>query len=633
MRNLTWCIVRSLGHAARARGLGVFAAPTLLIGSQALAQDNAASCPSRAMSNRADSLFTAEAWQHSADEYKRLLACDPRDGESAYLLGLALRQLGDYSAAASAESTAAAINPARRAAALYNLAGALAKLGEREPAMAALRQGLDAGYLATRNVATDRTLDSLRTLPAFQDLARRVFGQWYSPQASSAPLSRDDMRAGLRYVVSTIRARHPNPYRILKPAQWDEELNASLARVNEMTEASYFVELVRLMSSVGDVHSAVAPSADARVMQRAVPLLFWKFADGLFIRGTDREHSSLVGAQVLAIADAPVAELWPRLIRDFPFENEWMSADEMAFYLRFPDFLRGLGLTRDSTSVRLRLRMPDGTERGADVESARRGYSVESGDTRGLILPPGWVEAGADKQSLWLTRRAENYWLATLPDHHAVYFQFNLPRDNPAHPWHAFLDALVATVRRTRAERLIIDLRHNPGGWGPMAYDLSWRLRDVPEVNAPGHLFVLLSRITQSAGVTIATELERNAHAVFVGEPLGAHVNFYNGRWGNHVLQWLPGTGIRFRVSEVPEQHSDPLDDRRFIAPDVYVPLTWSSWVSGDDPVLATALTLDVQEAAHLLDGPGDRPLQPYFRWQRPTQYWAWGRPAGHPIP
>jgi hypothetical protein len=234
---------------------------------------------------------------------------------------------------------------------------------------------------------------------------------------------------------------------------------------------------------------------------------------------------------------------------------------------------------------------------------------------------------------MWLQHRASNYWLTTLADKRTVYMQFNLPRNDPAHPWDAFLDTLVATVKRAGANRLVIDLRHNPGGWGFMAYDLSWRLREIPAVNQPGHLFVLLSRVTQSAGLLIAAELERNANAVFVGEPLAAHPILYNGRQGNHVPQSLPGTGIVVRVSEVVQQHSDALDPRRFIAPDLPAPLTWDAYVRGRDPSLDLATTVEVDRAARLLDDDGGRTLPPYFRYTRPTQFAAWGKAREHPIP
>ncbi|MSR63721.1 MAG: hypothetical protein EXS08_14945 [Planctomycetes bacterium] len=582
---------------------------------------------------RADALALAGQWQAAADAYRRVLAADPADGRSAAGLANVLFELHDWRAAADAFAHTAEVCPPERADALYGRARALARLGETEAGLLSLRQALSAGYLATRTLASDRDLDALRTLPGFTELCRGVFGPVYGEPTPTRPPTALEMAAGVRLLVDTILARHPDPFRNLSRADWEARVTAARARAERWNEAEYLVELMRLASSVGDVHTSAYPGPDSAVMQRALPLAFWKFPDGLRIRAAKPEHAELLGAEVLTIGGAGLSELWPRLVREFPYENEWMAAGELAFFLRFPDFVRGLGLVAEPGVLRLGLRLAGGNERVVDVPALERSYEVEAQQVRGFLLPPGWLEAGAELKPAWLARRGANYWFEVLPESHAVYLQFNLPRDDAAHPWTAFLDELVAAVRREHVERLVIDLRHNPGGWGYMAKDLGWRLRELPEVNRPGHLFVLIGRVTQSAGVVIAAELERNAHAVFVGEPLAAHPNFFNGRRGNHPPLCLPGTGLRFRVAEVEEQQSDPLDPRRFIAPDIRAPLTWDDLSIGRDPALEAALDTEPAAAARLLDDAGGRALEPYFRWERPSQYWAWGRAEDHPLP
>ncbi len=611
----------------------VLALLTLLGASRASAAQD-----TRAAVRNASALSASGQWRAAVEEYRRILALDPTDGASAEELATALFQLGEWNAAAEAFARAATLSPPRRADALYGRACALAQAGEAAAALDSLRQALAGGYLATRTLASDADLDPLRSLPGFVALCREVFGPDYgaassAERSSSAEPTPAERATGLRRVVATILARHPHPFRNLTRAEWEARAAAAVERTADMSEAEYLVELIRLTSAVGDVHTSAHPGRGASVMQRALPLAFWKFPDGLRIRAATAEHAELLGARVLALGNAAFDELWPRLVREFPFENEWMAAEELAFLLRFPDFQRGLGLACEPDSSSLRVRLQSGEERSLTVTALARDYETESRETRGFGLPPGWVEVGAEPRPLWLQRRQSNYWLTALPEARAVYAQLNLPRDQATYPWASFLDDLVATVRSERAERLVLDLRHNPGGWGYMGKDLGWRLRELSEVNRPGHLFVLISRITQSAGVVIACELERNAHAVFVGEPLAAHPNFFNGRRGNHPPLLLPGTGLRFRVSEVEEQNSDPLDPRRFLAPDVRAPLTFEDFVGGRDAALEAALDIDPAAAARLLDDAGGRPLEPYFRWQRPSQYWAFGAASEHPVP
>ena len=153
-----------------------------------------------------------------------------------------------------------------------------------------------------------------------------------------------------------------------------------------------------------------------------------------------------------------------------------------------------------------------------------------------------------------------------------------------------------------------------------MAQALVEWVNRTPEVNRPGGLFVLIGRLTQSAGVTFAVQLERNTDAVFVGESVGAHPNFFNGSMGNHPGLALPGGNFRLRVSTEFEQNSDPLDTRRFLAPDIPVSITFDEYARGDDPVLDAARKATVYEAQALMSDPGGRLWPRYFRWRRETQ-------------
>ncbi len=581
--------------------------------------------PSPATVAGADSLLSLGEFEAAAEAYRAVVATNPQDGESAYRLGYALQTLEQWQEAVAPLSLAVEYRP-RRARALYRLAGSLAQVGRTDSAMVALVAAIDAGLLQTSMLTRDDALDPLRDRPDFRRLLRAQFGASYTDAAPNGRPTAAEMAAGIARLTSTIRSTHPNPYRYVSPSEWDRREAEALRRVASATETQYLVELMSLASSVGDVHTSAYPSGGSPVMRTAMPIQFWKFRDGLRIRAASPGHRELVGATVLAIGGVPVDDAWTHLLARFPNENEWMSAYMMQFFLRFPQFLAAVGFGSDDAAGSLRLRLPDGTERDVTLRGEDRGgYGAEMGRTLGFQAPEDWVEGHDTAVSpLWLADRDRAYWFQVLPERNAVYLQFNTPRDDPAHPWAGFLDSLADTLRASGIERIVIDLRHNGGGWHYMAYDLAATLRSVPQLAGPGHVVVLIGRLVQSAGVTIAAVLERDADAVFVGEPVGAHPNFFNGRWGNHPPLALPGTLIRFRVSTVPEPFSDALDDRRFIAPDQWVRLRYDDYAAGQDPVLAAALDLTATDAVNFLSDPGGRPIAPYFRWNRPSQDAAW---------
>src|SRR5437870_9361362 len=85
---------------------------------------------------------------------------------------------------------------------------------------------------------------------------------------------------------------------------------------------------------------------------------------------------------------------------------------------------------------------------------------------------------------------------------------------------------------------------------------------------AKGHLFVITGRLTFSAAMNLASRLEHETHATFVGEPTGSRPNHY----GEAVTLTLPASGITVRVSTRYWRDSKPNDKRLWIAPEMPAP-------------------------------------------------------------
>ncbi len=99
-------------------------------------------------------------------------------------------------------------------------------------------------------------------------------------------------------------------------------------------------------------------------------------------------------------------------------------------------------------------------------------------------------------------------------------------------------------------------------------------------------IVVLISRMTFSAAENFATDLERVAHPIFVGEPSGGSPNLY----GDTANTLLPASGVELRVAEIYWQKSTADDPRIAIDPQVPVSLSSEAFFAGRDPVLAAAV-------------------------------------------
>src|SRR5947209_18810855 len=85
---------------------------------------------------------------------------------------------------------------------------------------------------------------------------------------------------------------------------------------------------------------------------------------------------------------------------------------------------------------------------------------------------------------------------------------------------------------------------------------------------AKGHLFVITGRLTFSAAMNLASRLEHETHATFVGEPTDSRPNHY----GDAVTPTLPASGSTVRVSTRHWRNPKPNDKHLWIAHEMPAP-------------------------------------------------------------
>ncbi len=575
---------------------------------------------------RADRVRRSRGCTEAIELYREAVAARPDDGYSHYLLGYCLHGTGDTEAAIEAYTRAARF-PAQRANALYNLACALALEGRPDDAIAALSDAIDLGVRdhdrSGFQVAGDADLESLKADPRFRAQIRRLAGDAYEP----GEIPRWDPSAaaeGLAEVMNVIEHRHPNAFRYTSLAEFKSHAKAILDNIDRLDEETHALELMRIVARIGDVHTSIWPVPGSRILTNTLPLRLWRFADGLYVRAASLQHAALVGTRIERIGSFDVNAGWERLVADNPRENDSMATGWLQYLLLLPAFHRLNGWDAATDAATLEIVDREGVRRRVTLDAPQDpayGHALES--SLGIAdVPESWVSAVAGETRLptWLEETDSNYRFERLGDSGAYYLAVNLPRHDPERPWENFLSDLFAEMGRQDATRLVVDLRHNAGGYHYMAYSLGRHIVRSDALRRAGGVCVLTSRTTQSAGVSFSVVLERETHAVFAGEPGGAAPNFYNGPQGFFSPRAIPGTQLRVKHSVSMIQDSDQRDTRRAIAPDIPTPLTFADFAAGRDPGLEACLQLDDGTAAEYLSDAGGRPLPLYFQWRRPSQ-------------
>jgi len=102
-------------------------------------------------------------------------------------------------------------------------------------------------------------------------------------------------RADLRYLAAELPRRHPNLYHAVSREAFARAVRRLDARIPTLRRHEVILELARLVALVGDGHTNVAPARDTVIGFHSLPLRFYLFSDGLFVRAADTAHAGLRG--------------------------------------------------------------------------------------------------------------------------------------------------------------------------------------------------------------------------------------------------------------------------------------------------------------------------------------------------
>jgi hypothetical protein len=370
------------------------------------------------------------------------------------------------------------------------------------------------------------------------------------------------------YLVGQLSRLHLNLF-FRTPRTEIEAAAADLKRsLPALTDHEVIVGLMRITALPGDAHTGVRPWSRFR----RLPLGFTRLSSGLFVTAAEASLASGLGARVVAIGDRPVEELEAAAAAIVSHENEaWLRVQVPAF-LAVPEVLHALGAAPDASGARVWLE---------DAQGAR--FSLNAPAVASMPALLDLTAAAGRPLPLHRQRTAENYWSTLLEDSRTLYVQYNRCQQG-SEPFAAFAERMLRQLDEGRADRLVVDVRHNVGGNSEVDDPLIEGLRRRAAARQRGRLFGLIAEETFSSGMWTAVDL-RNLGAVMVGGPTGGKPNSY-GDVGTFVL---PNSRIEvgystkiFRLVE----GSDPAS----VMPDLLVEPSIDDLREGRDPLLEAAL-------------------------------------------
>ena len=395
-----------------------------------------------------------------------------------------------------------------------------------------------------------------------------------SPSARESRWAQD-----VAYLVDRIESVHPDPDHSVSEADLREAANALVVELPSLGDDEVLVGLMRLLALVGsgggDGHMGLWPPDNPQAVRR-FPIRVWQFPEGLFVTAARPPNEDLVGSRIVSVDGLLIEEVLRRLDPIVPHDNASNLRDARSVFLTSAEVLSGLGIARDPATMEMEVASPEGDRRTATVRAVDAATYADWVGGWELLLP--------ERPGLGFLRdAADPYRLEYVRPSRALVVRYNVVEETSS----SLAAAIGAAMDDRRVDRVVLDLRSNGGGEAGGYRDLL-RLLASPAVDRAGALFVLIGRLTFSAGASLSVLLERHAaDAVFVGEATGGAPNF----WADPLTVTLPNSRLNVLIPDAYFGIGGPGDSRSAVEPDLAVPLTASDYFSGHDPVLERALS------------------------------------------
>ncbi len=390
------------------------------------------------------------------------------------------------------------------------------------------------------------------------------------------------LRQDLDFLLSSIRARHPNPYTKVSSAELDRLREELSNDIPSLTDIQAYLRMKSIAASIGDAHTTLfLRSAYSDLGVRRFPIRFTLYDDGLFVSVTTESFPAHLGRRVVTVNGRTPPELIDGIRPWVSFDNEQFLKQRLNDILVSPQLLHAAGLGADPEAADIVLE--DGLGR-------RESLRVSGGD-ESFVHAVNHPSVGYLSPT-YLDPRFE-YWFRYYPEQKLLFFKYNRCRERADLSFADFAADLFRTLDSEAVDHLVVDLRDNTGGnselWRPFLNGLNARYAALRTGNPSFGFYGLISRLTFSSGIFAAQEIKRFPGALLIGEGTGGNPEHF----GNAVSFRLPNlTNAFLSVSTKFFRPFGPGVTPPTVAPDLSVPRNSGDVFARFDPILFAVFAL-----------------------------------------
>jgi hypothetical protein len=381
-------------------------------------------------------------------------------------------------------------------------------------------------------------------------------------------------------------------------AQFEEIVNAAIARANTLTAVDFSLEIARAVAVAGNGHT----EADLGPYFHGLPFKAAWFSDGLYIVRTHPKYIALMGARIDRFGGLSATEALKRVT---PF----ISGTPSHVRILSPGLLRLLEVLHQIGA-------------SDSIDKATVALTLRNGKRQSIVLgeepshDPEWLPPFQQLIRLEGDGKPPDRWPHVLDSVQNVPVAYER-RANLKSEWlegqervlYIKIDLTVAPIPGThtpfddilneKPRCVVIDLRFNPGGDFASTIVFSQAL---PRVLPKAKIFVLVGPGTFSAALVTAAMLKGHGgpQVVLVGDTMGDRPQF----WAEGLQTSLPNSHILVQYASGYQDWSNGCDDisrcywlnvalaekNVSLDPEIKVATTFGDYVAGRDSVLEAVL-------------------------------------------
>ncbi|MBC7875447.1 MAG: hypothetical protein H7Y01_15710 [Ferruginibacter sp.] len=393
-----------------------------------------------------------------------------------------------------------------------------------------------------------------------------------------------EWRSDLRYFQQLIHSKYSNLFYNLTAQQFDNAVAGIDKKIGHLTDVQMNVEFAKLVAMFKVGHTAVRQRAgtgnDLTPWVHPVPVRFYLFSDGLYIKSIDAKYKEAAGGKVIKIGNTDAATALEKIRPAIAFENEQGFKNMIQFYLNLPEFLEAVGIIDDPGKVSITY-LKEGKENSVTLLAENMPAPAGHGPASAAN---SWVDAYERKANipLWLKEPGKLRYFEYLPESKTVYVKHSAVQDEPGETIADFFAKVFRFVDSNDVDKFILDIRLNGGGNNYLNKSVITGIIQAKKINRKGHLFIITGKATFSAAQNLTNELEKYSEAIFVGEPTSENVNFF----GDTRTEILPNSKLNVNLSWLWWQNLDPRDKRQWTAPQLAADLSFEDYQKGIDPAM-----------------------------------------------